>query len=92
MDGIEMPLALRHSNIMVNDDASVSLGLNRMCYKCPNCGWFITFMVTESSCYLKRILEDVRKGNNLFVPTTDDWSEESDLIKKQLEGLGYWGG
>ena len=89
-DGLDMPMALRHSKITVAGEASRTVGMNTMSYKCPACDWFISFMVMDDMEYMKDILENKRGGNKFLVPTVDDWSEESDLIKEKLEALGYF--
>lgn len=87
-----MPMALRHSTIALDiDDGERNLNQNQMCYKCPACAWFIRFFPVDDNDYCKKVIE-WRDGSKSFVPTVDDWSNESDKIKQKLIDLGYWGG
>lgn len=91
----EMPMSLRHSVIIDPAMATANeedTDLNVMSYKCPRCAWFIRFNVLDSNRYLKKVIKKYRKGYRKFIPSIDDWSEEEELIKKQLAQLGYWGG
>jgi hypothetical protein len=88
-------MALRHS-VISNPAADSTLDddndANIMSYKCPRCAWFIRFNVIDKRRYLKKVIKKYRNGFRKFVPTCDDWSDESKEIKKQLSALGYWGG
>ena len=90
-----MPMTLRHSVIAIST-ADTALDedndANIMSYKCPRCAWFIKFNVIDKKRYLKKVIKKYRKGYRKFIPTCDDWSDESKEIKKQLSALGYWGG
>lgn len=91
----DMPMALRHSVITAPAVKTVSgdaKDVNIMSYKCPRCAWFIRFSIVDSRRYLKKVIKEYRKGYRKFIPTCDDWSNESKEIKKQLSALGYWGG
>jgi len=91
----DMPMTLRHSVIVgpvldstLGEDTDISV----MSYKCPRCAWFIRFNVVDKKKYLRRVIKKYRNGYRKFIPTCDDWSDESEEIKKQLSALGYWGG
>jgi len=91
----DMPMTLRHSVIAdtktilaLDEDTDV----NVMSYKCPRCAWFTRFNVVDKKRYLKKVIKKYRKNHIKFIPTCDDWSNESNEIKKQLSALGYWGG
>jgi hypothetical protein len=86
-----MPMALRHSTL-TGDKDSEGRDANIMCYKCPRCAWFITFYVMDDSSYLSEIRDKYREGYRKFIPSIDDWSDESEEIARQLEALGYFGG
>jgi hypothetical protein len=59
-------------------------------YKCPACGWFAVFEPETDKEYLKGILA-MRAGQNTITPTVEELVEDK-AIKRQLEGLGYFGG
>ena len=88
-------MALRHSVITflaIDTALSENNDVNIMSYKCPRCAWFIRFNVVDKIRYLRKVIKKYRKGYRKFIPTCDDWSNESEDIKKQLSVLGYWGG
>ena len=91
----DMPMVLRHSIIYTKDKAKnedETLQHNQMSYKCPRCAWFIQFMVIDDNKYLKKVVKKYRNGYIRLLPSNDEWSDEDELIKKQLAALGYWGG
>jgi len=49
-------------------------------------------MVIDDNKYLKKVVKKYRNGYMRLLPSNDEWSDEDELIKKQLENLGYWGG
>ena len=86
------PMALRHSTIVIDDkdEDKKDFEFNYMCYKCPMCAWCIRFDVRGDKDYLKKVVDEYRGGERMLIPTVDDWSDDSDEIKKRLESLGYW--
>jgi len=90
-----MPMTLRHSVIddpkgrrILDEDNDVNI----MSYKCPRCAWFIRFNVIDKKRYLKKVIKKYRNGYRKFIPTCDDWSDESPEIRRQLAVYGYWAG
>jgi len=62
-----------------------------MAYKCPECGLVDRFIVPDSEAYIKKMLV-ARKGVVLYYPPVSLWAKASDLAKRQLAALGYYGG
>ena len=83
-------MVVRHTRLMLETDRT-SLPANVMCYKCPNCAWLVTFEITDTVQYLRRVAK-LRHGALFLVPDTEVWASEDDEIARQLEGLGYFGG
>ncbi len=84
----DIPMALRHSVLpdpATNSALDEDNDANLMSYKCPRCAWFIRFNVIDKKRYLKKVIKEYRGGYRKFVPTCDDWSDESEEIKKQLD-------
>ena len=76
----DMPMTLRHSVIaeaVTNPMFSDNNDANVMSYKCPRCAWFTRFHVVDKRRYLRKIIKKYRKGYRKFMPTCDDWSNES---------------
>lgn len=82
-------MAIRHASAVCTSEPR---GVNVMSYKCPRCAWFISFFVIDDVEYVTKLIEEYRQSSHGFVPTNDDWSDESEEIGRQLEALGYWGG
>ena len=97
-------MGMRHSTLFFHDDENDRNELNRMAYKCAECGWFVRFNVIDDTQYLKEVHEKYRNGKSLdpkekkfvrgksLVPTKEEWSDEDKEKARQLEALGYWGG
>lgn len=62
---------------------------NQLAYKCPKCGNHVRFNVNDDKDYCQKIYE--LRGGKQHYHSLEEW-EDNELIKKQLEGLGYWGG
>ena len=84
-------MIVRHTRIMwVAVD--VPNPANFICYKCPNCGWIITFEVMDDIKYLRKIAREFRHGAMFYIPDAQEWADESPEIAKKLQSLGYFGG
>ena len=62
---------------------------NQLAFKCPTCGYHIRFNVPDDKEYIDKIY--ALRQNKSYHHSLEEW-EENELIKKQLEALGYWGG
>ena len=78
-----IPLQARFS--VIYDDYSLLAK-----YKCPSCGWFSGFEIDGDKEYHKEVFEKRGKVHTI-TPTVEELSEDEG-IKRQLEGLGYFGG
>lgn len=68
---------------------SVTLAF-KIAYKCAKCAWLVTFQITTENEYWTKTL--LLRGNRmLYYPPLEVWNEEKS-IRRQLEGLGYFGG
>jgi len=79
---------------------SVRESTNQIAMKCWRCGWWIPFNINHKITgyseesehrYLKKILK-LRKNKRIYLPTTEEWSDEHPEVKRQLEALGYFAG
>jgi hypothetical protein len=98
-----VPMILRYSQLLskkMGGKYGVTEATNQIAMKCYKCGWWTIFNVnheitgySEKSelLYLKKILK-LRKNKTHYLPTTDEWKDESEEVRRQLEVLGYVGG
>lgn len=85
----ETPMFLRYSRLYLQRTALSHEGcINRMGYKCENCGYIKVFEVVDEEDYLMK-LNKRRKGSTFYVPDMKEWADESEIRKKRLEALGY---
>ncbi len=84
---------LRFSEIDLDDKntAHTKTYLNRLAYKCPDCGWIARFDLEDDAGYFFDVLK-MRGGSSHYQPDSDEWGRESEDVAKQLAALGYIGG
>lgn len=99
----KVPMILRYSQLISKKKGkpyAVTEATNQQAWKCARCGWWTMFNINHEITgysekselkYMKKVFK-LRGNNTFYLPTTKEWIDENEEIRKQLESLGYVGG
>lgn len=97
--GKRVPMVFRYCFLFTPEDKAGRVMYSfegsgaQIAYKCPKCGYHTRFNIIDYDDYIEKIwAKRVEKNFGvLWYPSVDDWGKDEE-IKRQLMGLGYFGG